>query len=370
MIVTVTPNPSADRTIGVDRIHLGRVHHGTSVRVDPGGKGVNVARVLAAHHTKAAAVLPVGGTEGQLLVQVLEEHGVDVVPVPIAAGVRTNVTVVESDGTTTKFNEPGPHLSPDERSALLDAVSATLARSTGAPGWLVGCGSLPGGVGAGFYADLVRLAHARGIRAAIDTSGTALHEAVRAGADLVKPNLFELEEIAGRVLPTLGDVADAARELLATCAGTHPVACAGAHPAALVSLGPHGAVLVREGATPVWAIADAITPRSTVGAGDALLAGYLDTIERVGDSATDLNGGDDDVGVDFPGGRAGGDLADGADARGDLADGRYVEAVRTAVAWGTAAVGLPGSQMPEPSDVAPLRVHVRTDPDRNVPVQE
>jgi fructose-1-phosphate kinase PfkB-like protein len=202
----------------------------------------------------------------------------------------------------------------------------------------VGCGSLPGGIGPDFYARLVDLGHRHGVPVAIDTSGAALLHAARAAADLMKPNVHELSEIDGRQLRTLGEVVDAARRLLAlgeqsSVQATDGDGAVGAARSVVVSLGRHGAVLVRAGRAPVHASAAMAAPRSTVGAGDALLAGYLCAVTG-------------------------------------SVDGSGAAALETAVAWGTAAVGLPGSRMPAPEDIADVHVRVDTDPDPAYPISE
>ena len=141
MIVTLTPNPSIDRAIVIDALHRGEVHRATSSRVDPGGKGVNVSRALAAQGAATLAVLPAGGPEGHLMEELLDAAGVARRSVAVAGALRMNISVLEPDGTTTKLNEPGPQLSPDEVDALL---AATLHAADGAA-WVVGCGSLPPG---------------------------------------------------------------------------------------------------------------------------------------------------------------------------------------------------------------------------------
>lgn len=112
MIVTVTPNPSLDRTARLAELRRGEVNRAEAVRLDPGGKGVNVARALAAAGTPTVALLPAGGLVGERLADLLAPEGVPVVAVPIAGTTRSNITLVEADGTTTKINEPGPEISP------------------------------------------------------------------------------------------------------------------------------------------------------------------------------------------------------------------------------------------------------------------
>ena len=110
MFVTVTPNPSLDRTLEVESLDRGEVVRAAADRSDPGGKGVNVSRALVANGFASRAVLPLGGADGELLASLLAGLGIEVVPVPIADAIRSNVTVVEPDGTVTKLNAPGPRL--------------------------------------------------------------------------------------------------------------------------------------------------------------------------------------------------------------------------------------------------------------------
>jgi 1-phosphofructokinase len=309
MIVTLTPNPSADRTVSIAGLHRGEVHRATASRIDPGGKGVNISRALTAHKARTLAVLPAGGPQGRLLAELLAEAGIPVAIVPIGGSTRANLALVEPDGTTTKVNEPGPLLSGSEVEALIAGVVATLAEQ---PSWLVGSGSLPPGVDDDLYAALVRRCHDAGVSVAIDASAAALRHAVAAGPDLIKPNLEELEELVDRPLNTLGDVHTAGVELVNRGVGT-----------VVVSMGGHGALLVSP-STVAHATSPVSSPRSTVGAGDALLAGYL--------------------------------FATGT---GSTA----AQALCTGVAWGTAAVSLPGSRMPTPADVAGTQVSLTTEPD-------
>ncbi|APU15368.1 MULTISPECIES: 1-phosphofructokinase [Actinoalloteichus] len=293
MIVTVTPNPSLDRTILVDELVRGAVHRARRVRLDPGGKGVNVARALAAAGRSTLALLPSGGAEGVRLAELLAPEAVPVVEVPIRSATRSNLAVVDADGTTSKFNEPGPELTEAEIAALETKAAELGARAD----WLVACGSLPPGCPADLHARLVHAARRSGARVAVDASGPPLAAACAADPDLVTPNLAECAELAGRPLHHLGDVLDTARRLRASGVGT-----------VLVSLGEHGAVLVED--TGSWhASSTASVVRSTVGAGDATLAGFL------------------------------------------LAGAAGPSALRTAVAYGTAAVEQAGTRMPAPKDL-------------------
>jgi 1-phosphofructokinase len=293
VIVTLTLNPSVDRTVEVESLARGEVMRAQGVRVDPGGKGINVSRALATHGLSTRAVVTVGGAEGEHLVALLRDTGIEILPVRIQGAIRSNITVVEPDGTTTKFNEPGAELSEDE----LNAVFAAVKNAVQSADWLVASGSLPPGTPAGVYADLVRSLADSGTSVAVDTSGLALEAVLAAGPTLVKPNREELAEVAGQALLTIDDVVEAASRLRDRGAGS-----------VLASLGADGAVLVDDdgaihGRTP------AIPPLSSVGAGDAMLAGFL----------------------------AGG--------------GKGADALIEGLAWGAAAVLQPGSGMPSPDDI-------------------
>ncbi len=280
MIVTLTPNPSLDRTVAVPALVRGAVLRATGAGAEPSGKGVNVALAVARRGRRAVAVLPSGGPTGALVVQLLQAAARAVPPpgalrvdaVPVAGDVRTNTSLREADGTVTKVNEPGPPVTPAEVARLLAALAAALdtppdAAPAGAPdgraSWLASCGSLPPGAPADLHARAVRAARAAGVPVAVDSSGPALRAALPAGPDLVKPNAEELAAASGRALRTLGDVVAAARALREAGAG-----------AVLASLGADGAVLV-DAAGAVHATAPPVRVVSTVGAGDALLAGYL-----------------------------------------------------------------------------------------------
>ncbi len=293
MIVTLTLNPSVDRTVEVEALARGEVMRALGVRVDPGGKGINVSRALAANGFHTRAVVTLGGAEGEHLVALLRETGIEIVPVQIRGAIRSNITVVEPDGTTTKFNEPGAELNADELAATFAAVKAAAASAD----WLVASGSLPPGAPADIYADLVRSMAGSGTCVAVDTSGPALEAVLAAEPALVKPNRDELSAATGQQLRSIADVVEAACRLRDL--GAQVV---------LASLGAEGAVLVDDdGAVHGWT--PAVSPLSSVGAGDAMLAGFL------------------------------------------AAGGAGREALIEGLAWGAAAVLQPGSGMPSPTDI-------------------
>src|SRR6478672_8202812 len=196
MIVTVTPNPSIDRTVTLTGpLTRGAVHRVSSVTTEPGGKGVNVARALTQAGLDAVAVLPAPTTDP--LVTALSASEVPFRCVPTAGAVRTNLAITEHDGTTTKLNEPGAALD----AAALDALTRSVAASAESAAWVVLSGSLPPGVPDGWYADVVALLAQYPCRVAIDTSDGPLAALVasfdQAAPDLIKPNAEELAGVLG-----------------------------------------------------------------------------------------------------------------------------------------------------------------------------
>lgn len=324
MIITLTLNPSLDRTVDVERLERGHVIRAASSHVDPGGKGVNVTRALLANGVASRAVLTCGGEEGQHLVRLLQAEGVEPICVWIAGHTRSNITLAEPDGTVTKVNEPGPEVNAETFQQVADAVLAAVAAPTlpvesalapvaSLADWVVVCGSMPPGLPVDSLMQLCRRLSASDVRVAVDTSGPTLRAAAVAGAALVKPNRDELADVVGRSLSSIGDVIDAARELRSWGAG-----------AVLASLGADGAVLVDDDGIIVGS-APVDRPRSAVGAGDALLAGFL---------------------------------AAGAKGTAALAE---------ALAWGAAAVSLPGSRMPGPDDLERHLVRIQPPEDIRLP---
>lgn len=304
MIVTLTANPSLDRTVSLaEPLRVGDVQSALSAREDAGGKGINVARVVAASDIPALAVLPLAADDP--FDTALRATGVAARRVAVAGHVRANIAITDAAGVTTKLNLPGAVLGAADARSLIDA---TVEAASGAR-WLVLAGSLPPGVDDGFYVEViraVRAAHgASAPRIAVDTSGPALTAVVAdAHPDLIKPNDEELAALVGVTLDPARDPVEAtldpARELVAHRVG-----------AALVTLGSRGALLVD--ADGAWsAAAPRIEVRSTVGAGDSSLAGYL--------------------------------LA-------DLAGAEAAERLRSAVRYGAAAASLPGTQAPAPGDL-------------------
>lgn len=267
MILTLTPNPSLDRTIELPGpLQRGEVQRATAASQHPGGKGVNIVRALSASGIESLALLPGDADDAVVLSLALEE--IPHLAMRIGAPLRSNVAITEPDGTTTKVNEPGPALTAAQ---LADLLALTVEKSDGA-GWLVLAGSLPPGVPSNFYATVikrVRAAHgSRAPRIAVDSSGAPLRECLRSAPDLLKPNGEELAELAGT---SSGPELEADPAAAASAAAALVREGVGA---VLATLGSRGAVLVTGNGS--WhGRGPAIEAKSTVGAGDSALSGYL-----------------------------------------------------------------------------------------------
>ena len=310
-VVTLTANPSLDRTLDLP----GPLVAGGIVRLaggttEPGGKGVNVARAIAAAGGDVVSVLPAAASDP--IVTALRALGLELATVPVQTPVRTNYTLVDPAGTTTKLNEPGAQLSEATRSALTGVLHGHAAAAR----WVVLSGSLPPSTPVDWYAELVASLRDTGARVAVDTSEAPLLALLGAGPaaapDLLKPNSEELAQLAGV------SEEEVLRDPEVTRAAVDRLHERGVAEV-LLTLGGDGALLSRSDGQ-VWsAQPPRIVVRSTVGAGDCSLAGYL--------------------------------LA-------DLAGAPPAERLRSAVAYGAASASLPGSAVPTPAqiDIAAVRV--------------
>jgi tagatose 6-phosphate kinase len=256
VIVCVCPSPAVDVTYHIDRMVHGATVRVASVAERPGGKGVNVARVLHGLGEQVVLVAPAGGSAGEQLRGSLAALGLTTRLVPDPVPTRRTLTVVDADGTATCFTEPAATACWPE---LHDAV----IRSLGDARAVVVSGSLPTGVPPEGLATLVRNVRERDLPVIVDTHGPALLEALEAGCDVVKPNADELEHVTGTADPT-----PAARQL-ADRHGTAVVASLGS--AGVVAALPHG----------TWAAyPDAPVIGNPTGAGDALVAGLARGLAR------------------------------------------------------------------------------------------
>jgi 6-phosphofructokinase 2 len=300
-IVTLTINPAIDIFVNVSHVEPTRKMRCSAPKRDPGGGGINVARVTHRLGSNVAAIYPIGGAIGKLLHRLMEREGMDSVVTPSHVDTRENFTAYEEEsGLQYRFVLPGSALRRAEWEACLDKLASLLDR----PKFVVASGSVPPGVPDDFFAHVVRHAKILGAKTVIDTSGPALAAALNEGVTLIKPNLAELIELIGAPLDSDAERIAACRKLTAD----------GRAQIIALTLGEDGALLVT--ATQAWrAEPMAIEVVSAVGAGDSFVGGMVSA----------------------------------------LASGKPLEqAFRVAVAAGSAAVLTPGTELCREEDVMRL----------------
>jgi 1-phosphofructokinase family hexose kinase len=268
MIITVTLNTAIDKTLSVPNFRLGRRHRTVEQTTMPGGKGVNVARVLKTLGAPVIATGFTGGATGTRIVEQLTEMSVLSDFVRIRQESRTNTAVIDpTTGEQTEINERGPKVTAQETELFVDKL-LYLARGAS---MCVFAGSLPRDVDIDIYARLIRELRRLGVTTVVDTDGDPLRRAVRAEPDVVSPNVLEAEELVGHEFNDDEDRVIAVREMVGLGARegimTMPDGCF-AH---TLPEEPNGhACLDRVQVSP-----GAVEPRATVGSGDAFLAGFV-----------------------------------------------------------------------------------------------
>lgn len=254
-IVTLTLNPSIDSACQTDEVHPVHKIRTSDERYDPGGGGINAARVIRELGGDSLAVYLAGGLTGQAFNNMVEAIGLARHVIPIADLTRLSHVVYErSSGQEYRFVPEGPEIHEDEWRACLADLEQLDAD------YVVASGSLPRGIPGDFYAQLARIAKQRGARFVLDTSGPTLAAALEEGVYLAKPNQRELETLVGASLRSAAEQEGAAKELVAS----------GKAEVVAVSLGADGALLATSDGC-VRLAAPKIKPRSAVGAGDSFV---------------------------------------------------------------------------------------------------
>jgi 6-phosphofructokinase 2 len=258
-IVTLTINPAVDMACSAASVQPTHKIRTFDERLDPGGGGINVARVIHALGGDALALIMTGDVTGRLVEELLSDANIPWQAIPIRGRTRISLNVHDQQsGLEYRFVPKGPHAEPDEMHAVLDVLRSIAAE------WIVASGSLPRGVPSDFYAEVAAIAKQRGQKFVLDTSGAALSAAVGSGLELLKLSLSELEFMIGRKAP---DAASQEQEVAA-------LTRSGAARRVAVSLGREGAIL-GTGYDVLRLPAPAVQARSSVGAGDAFLAGLV-----------------------------------------------------------------------------------------------
>ncbi len=276
MIITVTLNPAIDKTVTIEKLCVGELHKVRSSREDAGGKGINVSKTIKSLGGESVAVGFLGGTAGTRIRQALNALGIKECFTDVENPTRTNLKIADAEGCVTEVNEPGPEIAAGECERFCAGL-----RELVKPGDLVILsGSLPGGIGADFYAELTKEIHALGAGVFVDADGDVFAQAIEAGPDIIKPNLPELERYFAKkagvneaekkeIYAQEGDSAD----MLERVVRLGSILRSRGIGEVIISMGADGAVFLT-GEGDYYAVALSVPVKSTVGAGDAMVAAY------------------------------------------------------------------------------------------------
>ena len=307
MIATVTLNPSLDKTVTVEGLVVDETNRWTSLRRDPGGKGINVSRVLHELGNETIAYGFIGGIDGQILEHLLGEQGVPYDFTSINGQIRSNFIITNlKTRRQTRIDAPGPHISRSELENLMDKITHIEPK----PDFLVLAGSVPPGVPDDIYRQIIEETKKHGVKTVLDSDDEWLKEGIKAKPDVIKPNVHETEELLGEKLRDEAAIIQALKTLVGE--GIEVVA---------ISRGKDG-LIVANGGKILKVIPPQVEIRSTVGAGDSAVAGLVLKLSQ----------------------------GDGIE-----------EACRLAVAAGTAATLTPGTELCRRQDVERLLPQVKVE---------
>ena len=257
MIVTITLNPTIDKSLVVPRFEVNKTNRGEVRRTDAGGKGINVAKAVKEFGTEVCALGFVAGSNGQFVLEALAASGIPADFINVPGETRVNLKIHDPEyGTETELNEPGFQVLPEHLEMMQQKIREYGPRCE----VMVFSGSLPPGAPPETYAELIPIARDLGAKCMLDTVGPALKLGLEARPHLTKPNRAEVEALLQERLSTRSELAKAARKLLEMGAEE-----------AVISLGADGAIAATRQDL-LSAHPPAVTPRSSVGAGDAMVA--------------------------------------------------------------------------------------------------
>jgi 1-phosphofructokinase len=259
-VLVLSLNPSIDRTVAVDGFCIGELNRAERATVEPGGKGINAARVLKSLGLNVKLFSFAGGENGRRLKNLVKDCGIDCVFIPSVGETRTNIKIIDKKTEElTEINERGAEISGNEIAAFDDIVGAELGRTKA----LLMAGSLPPGVRADYYALCIRKAKRLGVITLLDADGEVLRLGAKENPDIVKPNAAEAAALTGEKIKDPAQAAEAARSLVRGGIGT-----------AVISLGAQGAAAADKDMT-LRARTWQIDAKSPVGAGDSMSAALI-----------------------------------------------------------------------------------------------
>lgn len=260
-IVALAMNPAIDKSVSIDRVVPEKKLRCSRPQYDPGGGGINVSRAIRKLGGRSTLFYTSGQSHGRILESLLDEEGLDHLPMRIEGRTRASFTVDESStGQQYRFSTPGPELKQNEWEQCLQAVMSI----DPSPDYLVVSGSIPPGVPADYYAQLARFSRRIGAKMILDATGEPFIKATREGVFLIKPNLREFRSLVGK------EIEEEAQQV----AESERLIAAGHSKVVVVSLGAAGALMVWEGGCERLR-APTVSIKSKVGAGDSMVAGIV-----------------------------------------------------------------------------------------------
>lgn len=265
MIITVTLNPALDKTASCCKVLPGALNRLNNIKVDAGGKGINVSKTIAALGGKTLATGFIGGSTGDEIDEILKNMGIETDFVRVSGHTRSNLKVLTESLEITEFNEPGPEISAEEFFALKDKLTSL----AGINSLFVFSGSIPQGLAPDTYRVLIEAVRKKGARAFLDADGEAFRHALSAKPDFVKPTIFELMQFYNEATE------QPKKELVRLCerlieTGVGRVA---------LSMGADGAIFVSPDEA-LFSPGIEVQVKSTVGAGDAMTGAFAFAFER------------------------------------------------------------------------------------------
>ncbi|AIF50496.1 1-phosphofructokinase [Pelosinus sp. UFO1] len=266
MIITVTLNPAVDKTVEINDLHINRVNRVASARVDAGGKGINVSKVILNLEGESKAIGFLGGRTGTFIKGYLDEMGIANEFVFVKGETRTNLKIVDpTQRTNTDINEIGPDITLEDSKKIDNIISESVNEKA----VIVFSGSVPPNVDLATYQKWIQRAKGKGAKAILDADGELLQLGIEAGPYLIKPNIHELERLLARKINSMEDTIDCAKDLMEKY-GIEIV---------VVSMGEKGALFLNKQVT-IFAEGIVVDVKSTVGAGDSMVAALAYAIDK------------------------------------------------------------------------------------------
>lgn len=266
MIVTVTLNPAIDKTVEINNVQINSVNRVSSVRLDAGGKGINVSKIVLSLGGKSKAIGFLGGRAGTFIKAYLDEMGIENNFIAIKGETRTNLKIVDPlQHTNTDINEMGPNITAED----IKQIDRYISQSVDEKSVIVLSGSVPPNVDQDIYQKWIYRAKEKGAKTILDADGELLQRGIKAGPYLIKPNIHELERLLDQKISSVEEIVKCSRIIMDKYR-INIVA---------VSMGEKGALFLNK-ETAIFAKGITVDVKSTVGAGDSMVAALAYAIDE------------------------------------------------------------------------------------------